>query len=80
MATKKSGRAAGQPSPIEEVLLARGPLAPEQLFELAGFDDDSVEDFYEQLRGLVASGVVLEHRPNKADVTLEATGLIDAPH
>jgi type I restriction enzyme S subunit len=58
---------------LDEVLREHGePLTPEQLFDLAGFDDKSVDGFYEQLRRLVQDGRVLENRPNRKDVYLEA--------
>jgi len=47
-------------------------LTPEQLFQLAGFDESSVDEFYQQLRELVAQGQIKEIRPNKKDVFLEA--------
>ena len=59
---------------LDEVLLEQGkPLTPERLFDLAGFDEDSVDYFYEKLRELIHYGKVRENRPNTKDVTLEAT-------
>jgi type I restriction enzyme S subunit len=75
MATRSTGR---KPTPnrrpLDEVLREQGkPLTPERLLELAGFDEDSVDYFYEKLRELIHVGKVRENRPNKKDVTLEAT-------
>jgi type I restriction enzyme S subunit len=59
--------------PLDQVLREQGkPLSPERLFDLAGFDEDSVDGFYEQLRKAVEEGKVRENRPNEKDVTLEA--------
>ncbi len=61
--------------PLDEVLREQGkPLTPDRLFELAGFDEDSVDGFYEQLRKLVQERKIREDRPNKTDVYLEAAG------
>jgi hypothetical protein len=60
---------------LDEVLREQGkPLTPERLFDLAGFDEGSVDGFYEQLRKLIQDGKVHENRPNGTDVTLEAMG------
>jgi len=74
--TKRSGRlAAKNRRPLAEVLREQGkPLTPKRLFDLAGFDEDTVDEFYEQLRGLIEAGTVRERRPNRKDVTLEAVG------
>lgn len=74
MARRRTGR---QPArsrrPLDEVLREQGKsLTPERLFDLAGFDEDSVDVFYEQLRKLVQDGRIHEERPNKKDVYLEA--------
>jgi hypothetical protein len=61
--------------PLDEVLREQGkPMTPEKLFDLAGFDEGSIDAFYEQLRRLIQDGKVRENRPNKRDVTLEAVG------
>lgn len=75
MATRSTGRKpARSRRPLDEVLREHGkPLTPERLFDLAGFDEDSVDYFYEKLRELIQLGKVRENRPNKKDVTLEAT-------
>ena len=58
---------------IHEVLVeARSSITPEQAFEKAGFTEDSVEEFYEELRGVVKKGIVRELRPNDTEVYLEA--------
>lgn len=60
---------------LDEVLREQGkPLTPERLFDLAGFDEDSVDGFYAELRKLIQLGKVRENRPNNRDVTLEAVG------
>lgn len=70
-----SRQAAMKSRSLDEVLREQGkPLTPEQLFDLAGFDESSVDGFYEQLRKLILDGKVRENRPNKKDVTLEAVG------
>jgi type I restriction enzyme S subunit len=75
MATHSTGRKpVRHRRPLDEVLSEQGKLEPERLFDLAGFDEDSVDDFYEQLRVLIHAGKVRENRPNKKDVTLEAEG------
>ncbi len=74
MAKRSTGRlAATRHRPLDEVLREQGkPLTPERLFDLAGFDEGSVDSFYEQLRKLIQDGKVRENRPNQKDVTLEA--------
>ena len=76
MARRSTGRqAATKRRALDEVLREQGkPLTPEQLFDLAGFDEGSVDGFFEQLRKLIQDGKVREDRPNKKDVTLEAVG------
>jgi type I restriction enzyme, S subunit len=73
---KRSGRQAAEiRRPLAEVLREQGkPLSPERLFALAGFDEDTVDDFYEQLRGLIKDGTIRERRRDEKDVTLEALG------
>ncbi|MEW5826293.1 MAG: restriction endonuclease subunit S [Candidatus Bipolaricaulota bacterium] len=77
MAKRSTGRLpATRRRPLDEVLREQGePLTPERLFDLAGFDAGSVDDFYEQLRELVQDGKVRENRPDKENVTLEAVGI-----
>lgn len=61
---------------LDEVLHDQDePLTPERLFDFAGFDQDSVDDFYEELRRLIQEGRIRENRPNKKDVTLEVVGI-----
>jgi type I restriction enzyme S subunit len=75
MTRPRGSRAARNRRPLAEVLREQGkPLTPERLFELAGFDELTVDEFYEQLRGLIQAGTVRQRRPNRKDVTLEAVG------
>jgi len=46
------------------------PLAPDQLLARAGYDHESIEEFYLELRDAVTQGRVVEVRPNEADVAL----------
>ncbi len=46
-------------------------LTPNELFELAGFDEGTIDLFYEELRMLMRKGTIRENRPNKKDSTLE---------
>jgi type I restriction enzyme S subunit len=50
-------------------------LTPEQLFTQAGFDDDSVEEFYKELREAVRANRIREIRPNDTEVFLEMRSL-----
>jgi type I restriction enzyme S subunit len=74
--TKRVGRqAAKSRRPLAEVLHEHGkPLSAERLFDLAGFDETTVDEFYDELRGLIQEGTVRERRPNEKDVTLETVG------
>jgi len=75
MAKRKGRRPAKSRRPLDEVLREQSkPLTPERLFDLAGFDKDSVDGFYEQLRKLIQEGKVRENRPNRKEVTLQAVG------
>lgn len=76
MAKRSTGRQpAKKRRALVDVLREQGkPLTPERLFDLAGFGEDSVDGFYEELRKLIQDGKVRENRPNKKDVTLEAVG------
>lgn len=59
--------------PLDEVLQEQGkPVTPERLFDLAGFNEGSVDLFYEQLRQLVRDGKIRETRPSQKEVYLEA--------
>lgn len=77
MGKRSTGReSAKSRRPLDEVLREQGkPLTPERLFDLAGFDEDSVDGFYEQLGKLVRVGKVRENRPNRKDVYLECVGI-----
>jgi type I restriction enzyme, S subunit len=58
---------------LVEVLQQSGKrLSPEQLFGDAGFDDSCIDEFYAELRTDVNSGRIVERRPNKTEVFLEA--------
>ena len=46
-------------------------LTPNELFDLAGFDESSIDLFYEELRRLMQDGKIQENRPNRKDSTLE---------
>ena len=51
--------------PILEVLSeAKGKLKPEELFQKAGFTEELVDDFYEELAKLVKDGKIEDYRPN----------------
>lgn len=66
--------------PLVETLHAAGTrLTSEELFRRAGFDEESVDEFYEELRQelqieidghVVKPGRIKEERPNQADVYL----------
>ncbi len=47
-------------------------LTPDQLFKKAGFDEGSIDDFYEVLRAAVQAGQIKESRPKKTEIYLEA--------
>ena len=75
MAKRSTRQSVKTGRPLDEVLREQvKPLTPERLFDLAGFNEGSVDGFYEQLRKLIEAGKVRENRPNKKDVTLEAIG------
>lgn len=57
---------------VEHLRASSSSMAPERLFEIACFDEQSVDDFYGELREAIASGLIVEVRPNDTDVTLEA--------
>ena len=60
---------------LDDVLRERAKtLTPTELFDLAGFDESSIDLFYEELRSLVQDGKIRENRPNRKDSTLEALG------
>ena len=70
---KKASRLAAQHRLLTEVLIAKGqPMAPEQLLTEAGYDDDSIEEFYLALREEIETGRIREDRPSVSDVMLEA--------
>ena len=70
---KKGSRLTSQRRPLTEVLIAKGQaMAPEQLLAEAGYDDDSIDDFYLALREEIAQGRIREDRPSEKDVMLEA--------
>jgi type I restriction enzyme S subunit len=51
---------------------SKSKLTPDELFREAGFDENSTDEFYEELRAAVVAGRISEKRPNNADVYLEA--------
>ncbi len=58
---------------LQEVLFeADQPLKPEELFDKAGFEPQSAEDFYTELREEFRGNRVEEFRPNHKDVYLRA--------
>ena len=58
---------------LDDVLRERAKtLTPKELFDLAGFDESSIDLFYEELRRLMRDGKIQENRPNRKDSTLEA--------
>jgi hypothetical protein len=59
--------------PLVWVLIAaEGKLTPEELFKKSGHNEESVEEFYEELKAGINSGEIRELRPNDTDVFLEA--------
>ena len=70
---KKSTVSSSQHRPLMEVLTTKGqPMPPPQLLTEAGYDDDSIEDFYFALREEIAQGRIRENRLTESDVMLEA--------
>jgi type I restriction enzyme, S subunit len=70
---KNSSRLTLQYRPLVEVLTTKGqPMPPQQLLTEAGYDDDSIEDFYSALRNEIAQGRIRENRLTESDVMLEA--------
>jgi type I restriction enzyme S subunit len=60
--------------PLFEVLRDAGDwITPEKLFVESRHDDDSIDDFYEELKKGVESNLILEKRPNNSEVFLKAT-------
>lgn len=56
------------PESLTAVLLgAGGRLSSTELFRLAGFDADSVDEFYEVLKKAVTNGTIKEVRPNRSE-------------
>ena len=49
----------------------RGRISAEDLFNQANFDQDSVEEFYSELRDEIRKQRIKEVRPNNKDVFLE---------
>ena len=58
---------------ISVLVESKKRLTPDELLRQAGFDEDSIEDFYEELRAEIAAGRIEERRPNNMEVYLEAT-------
>lgn len=60
--------------PLRDVLAERAePMPPEELLKAAGYDAESIEDFYLALREAVRAGAVREHHPDRGPVLLEHT-------
>jgi type I restriction enzyme S subunit len=60
--------------PLREVLAECGkPMSPEELLGAAGYDANSIEDFYLALRKAIRAGTVHERRPARGPVVLEQT-------
>jgi type I restriction enzyme S subunit len=58
---------------IYEVLSKAGTqLTPEELFKKANFSEETVDEFYQELREEVERSRIIEIRPNDADVYLQA--------
>ena len=57
---------------LKVLIDSRKKLTPEELFKEAGFNEDTIEDFYEELRIGINSRKIRELRPNDADIYLEA--------
>jgi hypothetical protein len=47
-------------------------LSPEELYRLCGFAAGQIEDFYQELRAAVESGLILETRPSESIVILQS--------
>jgi uncharacterized protein YpuA (DUF1002 family) len=57
---------------LETILKTKGKkVTPEQLFKMAGFNEGSMDDFYEELRAAVQAGQIRESRPKKTEIYLE---------
>ena len=57
---------------IYEVLSKAGTqLTPEELFKKANFSEETVDEFYQELREEVERSRIIEIRPNEADVYLQ---------
>ncbi len=58
---------------LNVILKTKGKkLPPEQLFKMAGFEESSIDNFYEELRAAVQAGQIRELRPKKTEIYLEA--------
>jgi hypothetical protein len=51
----------------------KAQITPEDLFNRAGFNVDTIEDFYRELRKEIADKRIQEIRPNKVQVYLKVT-------
>jgi hypothetical protein len=55
-----------------QVLTENGArLTPEDLFQKAGFDENTVDEFYEELRVEIQNGRIHQVRPDEAVIYLE---------
>lgn len=50
-----------------------GRMTPEELFRMAGFNEQQVDEFYAELRKEIEDGRIAELRPNAKDIFLEAS-------
>lgn len=70
VAKRKKGSA---PRPLLEVITeSKDGLSPEQLAQYAGFDEQSIEAFYRELRDAVKVGVIVEERLDDTRIRLTA--------
>lgn len=69
---KMKGKMGEQQDVLTVLRHADRPMAPEEVFTLGGFEEESVDEFYEQLRNAVAAKQVREIRKGNW-VGLEAT-------
>jgi hypothetical protein len=51
---------------------ASAQLVPDDLFQRAGFNEEFVDDFYEEIRQEINVGRIVQVRPNDTDVYLKA--------
>lgn len=69
---KELGQLITRLSLLKVLVDSKKKLTPEELFKEAGFNEDTIEEFYEELRAEINSRKIRELRPNDADIYLEA--------